>query len=83
MSGQITTVVFRITNQFVLDHATAILDLKVKQIIEVDTPTVFIGELLVAEEVSSKSPMTYDCYPNVVRGKTHQNAPTFQTKIIN
>ena len=62
----------------ILDHASGILDLKVNQTIDLGTHTIFVGELLSAEKVSDNKPMTYDYYHNVVKGKTHQNAPTFQ-----
>ncbi len=65
----------------VLDHAAGILDLKVNQALDLGTHTLFIGEVLTAEKISAKKPMTYDYYHKVVKGKTHQNAPTFQTKI--
>ena len=63
----------------VLDHVSAIFDLKVNQIIDVGTHTLFIGEILASEKISEKKPITYDYYHKVVKGKTPQNAPTFQT----
>jgi ferric-chelate reductase [NAD(P)H] len=64
----------------VLDHATGILDLKVKQTLDVGTHTLFIGELLYTEKLNDKIPMIYDYYHKVVKGKTQKNAPTFQVK---
>ena len=66
----------------VLDHTTGILDLQVTQTIDVGTHTLFIGSLLTAEKLNDNIPMTYDYYHNVIKGKTHQNAPTCQTKPI-
>jgi ferric-chelate reductase [NAD(P)H] len=64
----------------VLDRTSGILDLKVTQTIDVGTHTLFVGELVAAEKISDSKPMTYDYYHKVVKGKTHQNAPTFQIK---
>lgn len=64
----------------VLDNATGILDLTVKQTINVGTHTLFVGEVLAEEALNNKTPMTYDYYHNVVKGKTHKNAPTCQMK---
>ena len=60
----------------VLDNAVGILDLVVKQTLDVGTHTLFVGEVLGAEKLNNKTPMTYDYYHNVVKGKTHKNAPT-------
>ena len=35
-----------------------------------------------APKIDLDIPMTYDYYHNVIKGKTHQNAPTCQTKPI-
>jgi ferric-chelate reductase [NAD(P)H] len=64
----------------ILDHVSGTMDLKVIQAIDIGTHTLFIGELLAAEKVNAKNPMTYDYYHKVVKGRTHQNAPTFQVK---
>lgn len=66
----------------ILDNATGILDLRVKQTLDVGTHTLFVGELLTAEKISDKMPITYDYYHNVIKGKTHKNAPTFQAKTV-
>lgn len=61
----------------VLDHAVGILDLKVNQTLDVGTHTLFIGKLLAAETITDIMPMSYDYYHKVVKGKNHQNAPSF------
>jgi ferric-chelate reductase [NAD(P)H] len=66
----------------VLDRTSGILDLKVTQTIDVGTHTLFVGELVAAEKISDDKPMTYDYYHKVVKGKTQQNAPTFQRRQI-
>ena len=44
---------------------------------EVDTHTIFIGELIDAEEYVPGTPMTYSYYHNVIKGKSPKNAPTY------
>jgi hypothetical protein len=42
----------------------------------------FIITSFLGEKLNDKLPITYDYYHNVIKGKTQQNAPTFQTKTI-
>jgi ferric-chelate reductase [NAD(P)H] len=66
----------------IIEHTSSILDLRVKQTVDVGTHTLFVGELLAAEKLNDNTPLTYDYYHNVIKGKTQKNAPTFQTKPI-
>jgi len=50
---------------------------KVVDSMEVDTHTIFIGELIDAEEYAPATPMTYSYYHNVIKGKSPKNAPTY------
>ena len=50
---------------------------EVKDSMEVDTHTIFIGELIDAEEYAPATPMTYSYYHNVIKGKSPKNAPTY------
>jgi ferric-chelate reductase [NAD(P)H] len=64
----------------VLENVIGILDLKVTKALDIDTHTLFIGELLAAEKISHELPLTYDYYHNVLKGSNHQHAPTFHKK---
>lgn len=64
----------------ILDNTVGILDLQVTQTVDCGTHTLFIGKLLSAEKISDKIPLTYDYYRNVIKGKEHKNAPTFQVQ---
>jgi len=41
------------------------------------THTIFIAEILNAENLSDEHPMTYEYYHKVIKGKTSKNAPTY------
>ena len=45
---------------------------------ETSTHTVFLGKVVEAEEMLDETPMTYDYYHRVVRGKSPKNAPTYR-----
>lgn len=45
--------------------------------LEASTHTVFLGEAIAAEKLSSEVPMTYRYYHEVIRGKSPKNAPTY------
>lgn len=44
---------------------------------ETSTHTVFLGEAVAADVLKAESPMTYDYYHKVVKGKSPKNAPTY------
>lgn len=50
---------------------------KVVSKLETATHTVFLGEVLEAENLDPDRPMTYEYYHRVLKGKTAPNAPTF------
>lgn len=64
----------------ILDSVIGVLDLRVTKTIDIDTHTLFIGELLATKKISDAPPLTYDYYYNVLKGKNHQHAPTFHPK---
>ncbi len=64
----------------VLDNSVGILDLKVVSQVDVGTHTLFVGELVAASVLNDTQPLSYDYYHRVIKGKTHQNAPTFMMK---
>ena len=60
-----------------LDHALAYLGAKVINEVDVGTHTIFIGELVEAEQVKQGQPMTYAYYHEVKRGTTPKTAPVY------
>ena len=63
-----------------LDHATACLEAKVIQSVDVDTHTIFIGRVVAAEVLTDDICMTYDYYHQVKRGTTPKTAPSYIAK---
>ncbi|MEO0281176.1 MAG: rubredoxin [candidate division WOR-3 bacterium] len=62
----------------VKDFSVAILEFKVVNKFDVNTHTLFIGELVDAHIVdNNQQPMTYAFYHEVKKGKTQKNAPTY------
>ena len=61
----------------VLDNATAYLEARVKQEMDVGTHTIFIGEVVGAEVLSDEVCMTYDHYHQIKGGKTPKTAATY------
>ena len=61
----------------VFDHALAYLEAKVKHELDVGTHMLFIGEVVDADIISEGTPLTYDYYHKVLRGKEPPKAPTF------
>lgn len=60
----------------VLDHAVAYLEARVIQEVDVGTHTIFIGELIEADVISTKECMTYGYYRQIKRGTTPVTAPS-------
>lgn len=53
---------------------------KVTDRLETPTHTVFIAEVTAGSDKSVGTPMTYDYYHKVIKGKAPKNAPTYQAK---
>jgi flavin reductase (DIM6/NTAB) family NADH-FMN oxidoreductase RutF len=64
----------------VLDHATAYLEAKVTQDVDVGTHTIFIGKIVAAEVLTNDVCMTYEYYHQVKRGTTPKTAPSYIAK---
>lgn len=45
---------------------------------ESETHTVFLGAQVAAEQYGDRTPMTYDYYHKVIKGKSPKNAPTYR-----
>lgn len=61
----------------VIDHTVAYLEAKVVDRVDVGTHTIFIGEVVDADVLLEKPPMTYDYYHKVKRGTAPKTAPTY------
>jgi rubredoxin/flavin reductase (DIM6/NTAB) family NADH-FMN oxidoreductase RutF len=61
----------------ILDYAVSYFEVEVKNQIDIGTHTIFIGEIVGADDVSDKTCMTYDYYRQMKRGVTPKSAPTF------
>ncbi len=61
----------------VMDNAAAYLETRVIQAMDVGTHTIFIGELIAAEVITDKEPLTYAYYQQVKRGSTPKTAPSY------
>jgi len=60
-----------------LDYSVAHLVCKVFKTVDVNSHSIFIGNLTESEVLNDKIPLTYDYYRNVIKGKTSKNAPTY------
>jgi flavin reductase (DIM6/NTAB) family NADH-FMN oxidoreductase RutF len=61
----------------VIDYAVACLEARVTQEIDVDSHTIFIGELTGADVLTEDECMTYNYYQQVKRGTTPKTAPSY------
>lgn len=59
------------------DNCIAYLEVKVTGQIDAGTHTIFIGDLVNAEVINDKSPMTYAYYHKVKGGTTPKTAPSY------
>jgi len=64
----------------VMENAVAYLEAKVIHEMDVNTHTLFVGEIVNADVVSEKICMSYDYYHEIKRGKTPVNAPNYIKK---
>lgn len=61
-----------------LENSVGFVELKVTHSMDVNTHTIFVGEIMNAEVLTNQEPMTYAYYHEVKRGTTPKNAATFQ-----
>ena len=47
---------------------------------ETETHTVFLGEVVSADDYSDENPMTYKYYHEKLKGSSPKNAPTYEEK---
>lgn len=61
----------------VTDNVIVIMEVNVKQIVDVGTHVLFIGELSSSKKIRDGNALTYENYHIIRKGKTPENAPTF------
>ena len=64
----------------VTDYVLTVVEAKVIDQCDVDTHTIFVGEVVSAEILKKGTPMTYAYYHQVKKGKASKNAPTYQAE---
>lgn len=62
----------------VIDNALAVMEIEVGQMVDVGSHTLFIGELKNSKKIADGVAMTYEYYHAVKKGKSPENAPTYQ-----
>ena len=65
----------------VVDHAIALAEAKVLHATDAGTHTVFVGEVVASEVLSTAAPLTYAGY-HARKGKAPKNAPTYRGGIV-
>ncbi len=65
----------------VLEHTLANIEVEVRKAIDCGSHTVFIGEVVRAENLKKGEPLTYAYYHQVKGGKTGKNAPGYKASI--
>ena len=53
---------------------------KVIDTMETSTHTIFLGEVIEADDYSNENPMTYKYYHEQLKGSSPKNAPTYEEK---
>ena len=61
----------------VTEYSLSLLEAKVFDQIDLGTHTIFIGDAVNSEVLKEGSPLTYQYYRENMKGKTHQNSPTY------
>jgi flavin reductase (DIM6/NTAB) family NADH-FMN oxidoreductase RutF/rubredoxin len=62
---------------YLKEGVTGFIQCKVISFIDNYTHTIFIAEAQEAENISNETPMTYEYYHRVIKGKAPKNAPTY------
>ena len=64
----------------ITEHTLSVLEAEVIDQVDLGTHTVFIGNVVSGEILSKGTPLTYQYYHTVLKGKSPPNAPTFEAK---
>ncbi len=64
----------------ITEHSLSVLEAEVIDQIDLGTHTIFVGDVIRSEVLKKGTPLTYQYYHEVLRGKSPPNAPTYETK---
>ena len=64
----------------ITEHALSVLEAEVIDQIDLGTHTIFVGNVVSSEILKKGSPLTYQYYHQVLKGKSPPNAPTYEAK---
>jgi len=62
----------------ILSDTVGYFECKVISSLDAGSHTIFLGEVIEADNISNLNPMTYNYYYKVIKGKVPPNAPTFR-----
>lgn len=62
---------------YLMEASVARFSVKVTQTVDLPTHIMFIGDVVEAEPISDATPLTYDYYHNVIKGKTPPKAVSY------
>jgi len=61
----------------VTENALAVIEAKVVGRLDVETHTIFVGDVVAGEVLRAGEPLTYACYRDTKKGKAPKTAPTY------
>ena len=64
----------------ITEHALSVLEAEVIDQIDLGSHTVFVGHVVSSEVLKKGTPITYQYYHQVLKGKSPPNAPTYEAK---
>jgi len=64
----------------ITEHTLSVLEAEVIDQIDLGTHTIFVGNVVSSEVVREGTPITYQYYHQVLKGKSPPNAPTYEAK---
>jgi ferric-chelate reductase [NAD(P)H] len=62
------------------EHALSVIEAEVINQVDLGTHTIFVGNVVSSNVFSKGTPLTYQYYHTVLKGKSPPNAPTFEAK---
>jgi ferric-chelate reductase [NAD(P)H] len=64
----------------ITEHALSVMEAEVIDQVDLGSHTVFIGNVVTSEVLKDGTPITYQYYHQVLKGKSPPNAPTYEVK---
>ncbi len=62
----------------IVENALAVMEAKVVGSLDIGTHTIFVGEVVASDVVKKGTPLTYEYYHKIKKGKEPKNAPTYR-----